>query len=77
MTDKEQEYEITEEHKKIIRNATTEKCPDCGCEKVDKLVHISPPYDEILRECTDKKECHFTWTLLTDATRESKNYKRE
>jgi hypothetical protein len=77
MTDEEQECEITEEDKKIMRNATTEKCPDCGCEKVDKLVPISPPYDEILCECTDKKECHFTWTVLTDATKESKNYKKE
>lgn len=63
-----EEYEITEEDKKIMRNATTEKCPDCGCEKVDKLEPLCPPYDEVLCECTNK-QCHFRWTVLTDATK--------
>jgi hypothetical protein len=71
-----EEYEITKEDKEIMRNATTKKCPDCGCEKVDKLRPISPPYDEVLCECTNKR-CHFRWTVLTDISNDPKNYKKE
>ncbi len=54
--------------KEMLKNATTERCPDCGCENVERREPLSTPDGDTLCECTNKK-CQFTWAVRPDPTK--------
>jgi hypothetical protein len=61
---KKEEHEFWE----MLKNATIERCPDCGCENVETLEPLSQPDDDFLCECKNKK-CQFTWAVSPDPTK--------
>ena len=56
----EHEYETAEEFREKLKNATIEKCPDCGCRKVDRGVDVQ---FEVFCQC---RKCKFSWAVLHD-----------